>query len=68
MNAELRDRLETTALRERFQRNVEMLKELIHMMAADGELAETEKQLFATAAARMDISGDELNDIIDSIL
>lgn len=47
---------------------VEMLQDLIRMMAADGHLAEIEKQLFATAAVAMNISDDELKQIIDSIL
>ena len=45
-----------------------MLQDLIRMMAADGELAEVEKQLFATVAAKMKISNEELNEIIDSVL
>jgi hypothetical protein len=46
----------------------EMLRDLIRMMAADGDLADVEKDLFATAAAKMEISEDELNQIIDSVL
>jgi uncharacterized tellurite resistance protein B-like protein len=45
-----------------------MLQDLIRMMAADGELAEVEKRLFATVAAKMKISNEELNEIIDSVL
>ncbi len=47
---------------------VDMLKELLQMMAADGALAEVEKQLFATAAVAMNISDEELKDIIDSMV
>ncbi len=47
---------------------VDLLKELIQTMAADGELAEIEKQLFAVAAARMELPDGELGKIIDSIL
>ena len=47
---------------------VSMLQELIRMMAADGSLAEVEKELFATAAVKMGFSNDELKEIIDSIL
>lgn len=46
---------------------VECLQDLIRMMAADGKLDESEKRLFALAAARMQIGGDELNQIIASI-
>ena len=45
-----------------------MLRELIEVMAADGELAPTEKRLFAEAAARMEISADELDQMIDGLL
>ena len=47
---------------------VEMIRDLMRMMAADGELADLEKQLFATAAAKMGVSEHELNKIIDSII
>ena len=46
----------------------EMLRDLVRMMAADGELADIEKQLFAVAAAEMDISDEELNELFDSLL
>jgi uncharacterized tellurite resistance protein B-like protein len=45
-----------------------LLRELLQVMAADGELAPVEKQLFADAAARMEISQAELNEIIDGLL
>jgi len=38
------------------------------MMAADGDLAEVEKQLFATASVAMSISDSHLKEIIDSVL
>ncbi|MEO8498569.1 MAG: TerB family tellurite resistance protein [Planctomycetota bacterium] len=47
---------------------VEMLQDLLRMMAADGDLAEVEKQLFATASVAMNISDNELKEIIDSVL
>ena len=50
------------------EERVEMLQDLLRMMAADGELAEVEKQLFATAAVAMNISANELKEIIDSVL
>lgn len=50
------------------EERVAMLQELIRMMAADGELADVEKELFATAAVKMGFSNDELKEIIDSIL
>ncbi|MFV1965067.1 MAG: TerB family tellurite resistance protein [Pirellulaceae bacterium] len=45
-----------------------MLRDLIRMMAADGELADVEKQLFAAVAAKMKMSDNELNALIDSVL
>jgi uncharacterized tellurite resistance protein B-like protein len=46
----------------------EMLRELIRMMAADGHLADVEKQLFAVAAAKMSLTREELDNMIDSLL
>ena len=46
---------------------LEMLEDLIKVMAADGDLAETERDLFAVAAARMEISDAQLNGLIDRI-
>jgi uncharacterized tellurite resistance protein B-like protein len=44
---------------------IEMLQDLIRIMGADGSLSEVEKRLFATAAATMKLSREELNAIID---
>lgn len=44
-----------------------LLREAVQMMGADGELSEGEKQLFAIAAATMNVSTDDLNRIIDSV-
>jgi uncharacterized tellurite resistance protein B-like protein len=46
---------------------IEMLQDLMSMMAADGNLAETERHLFAIAAARMEISEERLNRMIDKL-
>ncbi|GIW98314.1 MAG: hypothetical protein KatS3mg111_1647 [Pirellulaceae bacterium] len=46
----------------------QMLSDLIRMMAADGQLREVEKRLFALAAARMGIAKDELDALIDRLL
>lgn len=45
-----------------------LLADLISMMAADGHLAESEKRLFALAAARMNIVGQRLDEIITSVV
>ena len=47
---------------------LDMLGDLIRMMAIDGELADVEKQLFAVAAARMNISGPELDQLLTSLI
>lgn len=45
-----------------------LLKNLLLMMAADGELKEVERRLFAEAAARMNIRPDQLNQMIDELI
>lgn len=55
------------ALPPRQSDRLEMLEDLMSMMAADGDLAEIERHLFAIAAARMDISEDKLNRLIDKL-
>ncbi len=47
---------------------IEMLQDLLRMMAADGDLAEVEKQLFASAAVKLDLSDEQLQQIIDSVV
>jgi uncharacterized tellurite resistance protein B-like protein len=50
------------------EERVELMKNLILMMGADGELSVLEQRLFAGAAATMDIESDELNRMIDELL
>jgi uncharacterized membrane protein YebE (DUF533 family) len=45
-----------------------LMHDLIHMMAADGRLEESEKRLFALAAARMDMSVESVEQLIDEAL
>ena len=45
-----------------------LLKDLVMMMAADGVLADREKELFAHVAATMEIDNDELHRIIDATI
>ncbi len=45
-----------------------MLADLMRMMAADGQLQEVEKRLFALAAAKMGIEKAELEKLIDSLI
>ncbi|MCC9657078.1 TerB family tellurite resistance protein [Rhodopirellula halodulae] len=44
-----------------------LLKDLIRMMAADGQFAEAEKRLFALAAAKMNLTGQRLQTLIQSV-
>jgi uncharacterized tellurite resistance protein B-like protein len=49
------------------QRDALMI-DLVRVMAADGVLDEKEKRLFALAAAKMDISPEHLNALLDRTL
>jgi uncharacterized tellurite resistance protein B-like protein len=46
----------------------QLLMEMMRMMAADGELADIEKDLFAVAAGTMQVSAEEVDEIIDDVL
>ena len=45
-----------------------LLRDLLRMMAADGELSTTEKKLFAQAAVQMQMDKVEIDEIIDQLL
>jgi uncharacterized tellurite resistance protein B-like protein len=47
---------------------VELLKEMIRMIAADGELHAIEKEILATASAQMGFSTNEFAMILDSVI
>lgn len=47
---------------------LEMLSDLIRIMAADGKLNEVEKRLFALAAAKMHVERQDLDDLIDKLV
>lgn len=47
---------------------VELMKEMIRLMAVDGHLAEIEKRLCATASAAMDFNPLEFDEILQSVL
>lgn len=57
----------TLKLPETKANRIELLTEMIRLMAADGELAETEKGLCAAASASMDITSEEFVAIVDSL-
>ncbi len=44
-----------------------LLVDLLRMMAADGQLNETEKRLFALAAAKMNYGAEQINQLIDRL-
>ena len=46
----------------------EFLKDMIRMMAADGEMSEPEKQLFALASSVLGFDGKQLNRLIDEVI
>jgi uncharacterized tellurite resistance protein B-like protein len=50
------------------QEQLEMLADMIRVMAADGELSEVEKRLFALAAAKMNVDRHELDHMIDKLI
>lgn len=45
-----------------------MVREMIRMMAVDGELHPEEKQLCAAAAVAMDLTADEFDAIVEKLL
>lgn len=45
-----------------------LLKDLIMMMAADGDLQDREKELFGQIASLMDVETEELHSIIDATI
>jgi uncharacterized tellurite resistance protein B-like protein len=53
---------------ESYEQRVEMLKEMVRLMASDGELATVEKSLCARAASRMHFNKDEFKSIVDELV
>ncbi len=45
-----------------------ILKDMVRMMAADGELKETEKKLFAVVATMYEFDGAQLNQLMDEVV
>jgi len=50
------------------QEKIEMLSDLMRIMAADGSLSDVEKRLFALSAAKMNIDRAEIELLIDSLV
>lgn len=55
-------------LPEKREDQIEMLRDLVKIMAADGKLTEIEKRLFALASAKMNIDREEIDQLIDELL
>ena len=51
-----------------FEDRVVMLKEMVRLMAADGELAEMEKRMCAYASGRMDFTPQQFAQILDEVI
>ena len=53
---------------EEYEQKVELMKEMLRLMAIDGELAEQEKRLCAMASARMDFTSQQFEEILDAVI
>lgn len=53
---------------ERHEDKVRLLKEMIRTMAADGEMADQERELCARASALMDFTSGQFKDIVDQVI
>lgn len=47
---------------------LDLLREMVQMMAADGQLSESEKRMFATAAAHLNVGQGEIDRMIDGLI
>ena len=47
---------------------VAMLKEMIRLMAADGDMAEMEKRLCAQASAKMDFTNVQFSELLEEVI
>jgi uncharacterized tellurite resistance protein B-like protein len=47
---------------------IELLKEMIRLMAVDGEMAETEKRLCARASAQMDFNSIQFGELLEEVI
>ncbi len=45
-----------------------MMKEMLRLMAVDGEMAEMEKRICAQASGRMDFTSQQFNEILDDVI
>ena len=47
---------------------VMLMKEMLRLMAVDGELAEMEKRLCANASGQMEFTGQQFNEILEEVI
>ena len=55
-------------LPENYDERVQLLKEMIRLMAADGEMAEMEKGLCARASAKMDFNSVQFEELLEEVI
>ena len=55
-------------LAEKYDDRVNLMKEMIRLMAVDGELADIEKHICSLASSKMDFSGREFDQILQSVI
>ncbi len=53
---------------ETYEQRVALLKEMIRLMAADGEMAEMEKQLCAHASAKMNFNNIQFGELLEEVI
>ncbi len=49
-------------------KRVQLLKELLRLMAVDGEMSESEKRLCANVSGRMDFTSQQFSQILDEVI
>jgi uncharacterized tellurite resistance protein B-like protein len=47
---------------------VELMKEMLRLVAVDGELADLEKRICAHASSKMDFTSQQFNEILDQVI
>lgn len=53
---------------ESYEDRVNMMKEMLRLVASDGELADMEKHLCSLAAGKMDFSSQEFENVLQSVI
>ena len=53
---------------EAYEDRVEMMKEILRLIAADGELADMEKHVCSVIAGKMDFNSGEFESVLNSVL